>query len=73
MTATPLETLLTTEQVAELLGLRPNLLREWKSLDDKDAGHRGPKATKLGRLVRYKPSDINAWIEQQNPAERIAS
>ncbi|VXB76547.1 helix-turn-helix domain-containing protein [Pseudoclavibacter sp. 8L] len=68
MSATVLETLLTTEEVAAQLGTRVGLLREWKYLDDKDNGHRGPKATKVGRLVRYKPSDIASWLDAQQVA-----
>ncbi|PPF76005.1 AlpA family transcriptional regulator [Pseudoclavibacter sp. Z016] len=59
--------LLTTEQAAELLAIRPNLLREWKYLDVRDGGDRGPQAVKLGRLVRYQLGELEAWIERHNP------
>lgn len=63
--STPVEALVTTEAVAAQLGVEESTLRNWKYLDGKDNGHRGPKATKVGRLVRYKPSDIAAWLEAQ--------
>ncbi|WP_160071872.1 helix-turn-helix transcriptional regulator [Pseudoclavibacter sp. 8L] len=58
--------LLTTGQAAALLNMQSSTLRNWKYLDVKDDGHRGPKATKVGRLVRYRLSDIEAWIAEQN-------
>ncbi|MBF4549210.1 helix-turn-helix transcriptional regulator [Pseudoclavibacter sp. VKM Ac-2888] len=58
--------LLTTAQAARLLNMQSSTLRNWKYLDDKDGGRRGPKATKVGRLVRYRLTDIEAWIVEQN-------
>ncbi|MFO7861005.1 MAG: helix-turn-helix domain-containing protein [Desulfosalsimonas sp.] len=49
----------TTEQVSNLLGIQPNTLEIWR--------HRGtgPKFIKMGRLVRYKSNDLEAWIDSQ--------
>ncbi|PPG39430.1 AlpA family transcriptional regulator [Pseudoclavibacter sp. RFBA6] len=58
--------LLTTEQAAALLNMQTSTLRNWKYFDGKDDGHRGPKATKVGRLVRYRLSDIEEWIAEHN-------
>ncbi|WP_371031237.1 helix-turn-helix transcriptional regulator [Pseudoclavibacter sp. JSM 162008] len=66
--STAAEALVTTEAVAAQLGVEEATLRNWKYLDGKDDGHRGPKATKVGRLVRYKPSDIAAWLDAQQVA-----
>ncbi|PPF38702.1 excisionase [Pseudoclavibacter sp. AY1H1] len=63
-----MEAFLNTEAVAAQLGVEESTLRNWKYLDAKDNGHRGPKATKVGRLVRYKPSDITAWLDAQQVA-----
>lgn len=47
---------LTTEQVAEILGVRPNTLEIWRSHGG------GPPFVKIGRLVRYRSGDLEAWI-----------
>ncbi|MBF4549251.1 helix-turn-helix transcriptional regulator [Pseudoclavibacter sp. VKM Ac-2888] len=67
MPGLPDDPLLTTEQAAEMLAIRPDLLREWKYLDLRDGGDRGPQAIKLGRLVRYRLSELEAWIGRHNP------
>ena len=57
-------TLLTTEEVAELLRLPAATLRWWR--------HRGsgPKSFKLGaKKVFYKKSDVDAWIDAAYNAE----
>lgn len=66
MTRSADDELLTSEQAAALLNMQTSTLRNWKYLDSKDDGHRGPKVTKFGRLVRYRLSDIEAWIVEQN-------
>jgi hypothetical protein len=48
--------LLTTEEVAELLRLSPSILNKWRL-----AG-RGPSFVKAGSRVRYRLSDIAAFI-----------
>lgn len=66
-TAVDLTPLLTEQEAAAYLGLkRVALLREWRSLDKQDDGDRGPKPQKVGRLVRYRLSEIDAWLERQN-------
>lgn len=49
----------TTEQVSNMLGVQPNTLEIWR--------HRGigPPFVKMGRLVRYKSSDLDRWITEQ--------
>lgn len=49
----------TTEQVSNLIGVQPNTLEIWR--------HRGigPPFVKMGRLVRYKSADLDAWIDRQ--------
>ena len=51
--------LLDTDQVATLLGLRPNTLAQWRMTGS------GPTFVRLGRRVRYRAADIDAWIESQ--------
>lgn len=57
------EPLLTEAEAAQILAIRQGLLREWRYLDNKDDGHRGPPHKKIGRAVRYRPSDLSAWID----------
>jgi len=48
--------LLTTEQLAELLGIRPNTIEGWRLKGQ------GPRFCKLGRSIRYRRSDVEDWI-----------
>ena len=58
-----MEPLLTTKQVAELLGIEPGSL-EVSRATGKGFGHDIPNM-KSGRSVRYRPEDVRAWVEQQ--------
>jgi predicted DNA-binding transcriptional regulator AlpA len=54
------EQLLTTIQVAEMLGLKPSHLERLRHQG------KGPVCIKLGyRTVRYAPSAVQAWVEAQ--------
>jgi excisionase family DNA binding protein len=54
-----LEPLLTVEQVAELTGRSVSTL-------EKDRLHgSGPPYVKMGRLVRYRPDDVRAWLAER--------
>lgn len=48
--------LYTTEETAKILHMRVNTLERWR------CERRGPKATKIGRKVFYKKSDLDAYI-----------
>jgi predicted DNA-binding transcriptional regulator AlpA len=48
-----------TEDAAQLLGLAPG------SLNNMRAKGLGPTFVKLGSLVRYRDSDLVAWIESR--------
>jgi predicted DNA-binding transcriptional regulator AlpA len=54
---------LSTKQVAELTGLEPATLHNWRW------ARKGPVFVKLGRTVRYPKADLVAWIElhKQSP------
>lgn len=49
--------LLSVPEVARWLGISPNTLRYWRHV------HRGPQSLTVGGVVRYRPSDIEAWLE----------
>ena len=55
-------------QVAEILGKPTRTLRQWRYLGE------GPRYIKVGMAVRYRPSDVEAWIKAQerDPAGRGA-
>lgn len=48
--------LYSTNQVAALFGLKSSYLRKLRQL------RKGPKYTKLNRLVLYDPADVSEWI-----------
>ncbi|MDU8913433.1 helix-turn-helix domain-containing protein [Aestuariicoccus sp. MJ-SS9] len=51
------ERLLTREEVAQSYGISKRYLEACTYKG------RGPRVVRLGRMVRYRPSDIDAWIE----------
>ena len=50
------QNLLDSNQVADMIGIRPDTLRQYRHLGT------GPAFVKLGRLVRYKPDTVLEWI-----------
>ena len=51
------DTLIREHQAARLLGVKPTTLTAWRC-----RGETGPPFVKVGRLVRYRPADIEAFI-----------
>ena len=51
-----MEPLLTTEQVADHLGVAPITLRKWRIYGA------GPRFVRMGRSVRYRMSAIEAFV-----------
>ncbi len=56
---TPRSELLDSEATASFLGLNPRTLGNWRLIG------RGPRFIKVGNLVRYRLSDLEAWLDQQ--------
>jgi predicted DNA-binding transcriptional regulator AlpA len=54
-----LESLLNEYDVARITGLSVASVRRWRLLKI------GPKATKIGAAVRYKPDDLKAWLDSR--------
>lgn len=52
-----MDKLLTTIEVATLLGVAPETVRFWRH------NGTGPPARKVGRFVRYRVADVEAWID----------
>jgi predicted DNA-binding transcriptional regulator AlpA len=59
MNETQIETLLNEKQLSRLIGVSVGALRFWRG-----AG-RGPRFRKVGQLVRYAPSDVQAWLNSR--------
>lgn len=55
--------LLTNEQTAALLGIKPNTLEIWRTKD------KGPEFIKLGKTkqapIRYHIDDIKVWLDSR--------
>lgn len=62
--------LLTVEETAAYLGVKPRLLESWRYRNT------GPKYIRLGgRHVRYRQTDLDDWIagQVQDPAAPLAA
>lgn len=53
------EPLLNEQTTAEFLGVTLASLRKWRW------EKRGPAFIKLGRLIRYRKADLEAWLDRQ--------
>ena len=54
-----LEELLNEHDVARITGLSVASVRRWRLLKV------GPRATKIGAAVRYKPEDVKTWLDSR--------
>jgi len=57
-------TLLDTKQAAALLGVKVRTLHDWRQ------DRIGPPYTKVGHLVRYQLSDLQAWVDSRKVKPR---
>ncbi|WP_340540680.1 helix-turn-helix transcriptional regulator [Nocardioides sp. GXZ039] len=56
---------LSTEDVAELLGIPAATVRYWRHTGQ------GPRGFRVGRAVRYRRTDVDRWIEEREREERL--
>lgn len=61
-----MEKLLDEKQAADILGLSPRTLQGWRLRGQ------GPQFVKIGRLTRYRPEDIEAYVKAQAQAQAKA-
>jgi excisionase family DNA binding protein len=54
--------LLTIDDLADYLGIPKNTLYQWRT-----KGY-GPTGVRVGKYVRYRPEDVDTWIDQQGAA-----
>jgi len=52
----------TITDVSDHLGVPVNTLYQWRT-----KGY-GPQGRRIGKYVRYRPEDVDAWIEGQGAA-----
>jgi hypothetical protein len=50
-------TLINTADAAQMIGIRPETLRQWRMIGQ------GPSFLKLGKLVKYRRSTVLQWID----------
>ena len=55
-----MQKLLTTVELADLLGVAESTVRRWRH--EWDWKHEGPAPVKIGRTVRYRHEDVEAYI-----------
>lgn len=55
-------TLMTIEDLSDYLGIPVNTLYKWRT-----KGY-GPAGRRVGKYVRYRPEDVDAWVEAQGVA-----
>lgn len=55
----PIASLLDSDQTAGILNISPLTLGKWRSIGV------GPRFIKVGRMPRYRLSDIQNWLERR--------
>jgi predicted DNA-binding transcriptional regulator AlpA len=50
------EPLIPEQEIAAAIGVKPQTLSAWRNQGE------GPRFVKVGKLVRYRTSDINRWL-----------
>lgn len=50
------------QDVANYLGVPANTLYQWRT-----KGY-GPAGRRIGKYVRYRPEDVDAWVSEQGGA-----
>lgn len=51
--------IISTSVAAEILGVSPGTLRYWRYMDQ------GPQSFRVGKHVKYRREDIDAWLDAQ--------
>lgn len=57
--------LLTPAEVAACLGVPVSTLYQWRYVG------KGPRAIRVGRHLRWRPSELNQWLNEQRDDEAI--
>jgi len=59
MSTGTVERLMSIDDVAQMLGIPVRTLYAWRTTG------KGPRGIRVGRWVRYRRADVEAWLEQQ--------
>lgn len=54
--------LLTIDDLADYLSIPKNTLYQWRTRG------KGPTGIRVGKHIRYRPEDIDTWLEEQGAA-----
>lgn len=63
MPKTPPPELLTDDEAAAFLGVSASFLRKSRMVGARKDKAPPPPFVRIGRLVRYRPEDLNKWLE----------
>lgn len=55
-----LKAFLSVDELAAYLGVAPKTIYDWKYKGV------GPRVTKVGRALRYRATDVEAWLDSQS-------
>ena len=55
-----------TQEVSNFLGVPVTTLHQWRYLGT------GPEAFKVGRHLRYEPSEVRRWLDEECRQDRSA-
>jgi excisionase family DNA binding protein len=58
MASSALEAMLKPQDVAEFLGVPVATLYRWRYEGE------GPRAVRVGRHLRYRPAEVEAWLDR---------
>lgn len=62
--------IITTDEAAELIGVKPSTLRSWRNGTPEQRRTAPPSFLSLGRTVRYSRTDVLAWLEARKTHTR---
>lgn len=65
-TETPVDRWLSTQEFADYIGLSVETIYYWRK---KGAG---PSGVRIGRYVKYRLSDVDAWIDELQAAQNAS-
>jgi len=55
-----MDKMLTAQEVADFLGVPLTTLYSWRS-----CGGKGPRGFRVGKHLRFKAADVDAWLDRQ--------
>ena len=56
--------LMTLQDGAEYLKVSKSTLYSWRSKNENTGPTKGPRSIKLGKHVRYRRTDVDAWVAE---------